>query len=645
MAFFRGRLRPILGLITLAIVVSTCFLGLSLLTEEFNQGIVSSIHQWSPPSWLVKPSNGAKSVNEAKPQSEDKPSSESKPQSEDNSSSEDKPDDAKSSLLDLLTQEGPDVVALWDLQERCKRYFELTYRKEPAWSNQVPFLSRDIISDASYSAKLMERWRIFADCFIEGNEPLSTTLDGRVDIFDFQQRMYPFLTKVRRWEEIWPMITDLNTGEQYQPGHLKDGQRLTIDDNLSFWKNWQLFSKGRGITITAGAEHVEMLPRLLNVLDHIGNTLPIELINAADLPPTTIDKIAKYVQMKSNQTVRLVDCGKTLEHSYRSLITGFRHKWLAYIFNTFEEAVFIDLDAVPFVDLEKLFEVEGYKSEGILMFRDRSYDGEKPDDCPKAMRIMMPSPKEHTMWQHGSNYDKQVAEDELTKKPRDAGAATFYIKYMEGKSFHMAESGLIVMHKNKKLPSLLISLMLHMTFETHLCSHGDKEYLWLGQLVSGENYYVDPRPPAIIGVPQLVSNHGQVDEYKICSAQIAHMDDDGSILWVNGGLKNCKFDAVERDFEDYTEYFSKKYINKENLQKFYDLEVDMQMAFIPDFVDSDWVKAPECRAFTWCSTIKADSMEGAEYQSYIIKKGDPRLREYNKIAEIWSKAPYLSSIA
>ncbi|AGO10245.1 AaceriAEL345Wp [[Ashbya] aceris (nom. inval.)] len=606
---FRGKLRPVLGAIALAIAASTCFFGLSLLTEELKQWVLIPIGQLLHLFWPVDPQ-----YSEISP-------------------------------LKFMLEEDPSLVASWDLRERCKRYFDLTYRKNPAWSNQITFLQRDIVPDALYTARLMERWRIFTDCFIEGNEPLSTTLDEAIDIFDFQQRMYPFLAKARCWEEIWPNITDLNTGEHYRPGILNDGRRLNIDDNISFWKNWQIFSKGKGIIITAGAEHVEMLPRLLTVLDHLGNSLPVELINMGDLPTETIKKVAEYVQTKSNQSVRLVDCGKTMEENYRSSITSFRHKWLAYIFNTFEEAVFIDLDAVPFVNIEKFFEIEGYKSTGIAMFRDRSYDGQKPDECIKAMRMMMPSSEEQTLWQHQAKYTKKVNEDVMRNNPIDAGAATFYNKYMEGKSYHMAESGLIVMHKKKKLSSLINSFMLHMNFANHWCSHGDKEYLWLGQLISGETYYVDPLPAAALGVPQLLNNGGHLDEYKICSAQIAHMDKDGSILWVNGGLKNCKFDAVEKDFGEYPDYFSTTYTSRENLQKFYDLGLDIQMAFIPDFVGGTWTKARECRAFTWCSTIKADSMASAGLQSYIIQKGDSRLGAYNKIAEIWSKSPFLSSIA
>ncbi|AAS53139.2 AFL235Wp [Eremothecium gossypii ATCC 10895] len=547
-----------------------------------------------------------------------------------------------SSSLKEMFKESEDTSDAPNKEQLCKQYFQLTYRNDPSWSNEAVRESNSLLNDASYTALLIERMRIFADCFMSGDVQLQAVLPEKSDMFEFHQRMYPFLAKGRSWHDIWPTFSDVKTGDTYAPGMLNDGRRVHIDDSVSFWKNWQSFSKGRGIVITAGEEHIQMLLRLLAVLDHLGNTLPIELVLTESPSQERIQKIAHYLRDKTKQSLRIVDCKKILEPSYRPLIFDFRYKWLAYLLNSFEEVVFIDLDVVPFVSIDKFFEMEGYKSTGILMFQDRVFNSIKNSKCRTAIHHILPSHAEQTLWKHQAKYTKEKAKHRLKNFPDDAGAASVYDRYLEGDRMHMVESGLVVVDKRKKISSLIISLMLHMNIAE--CSYGDKEYLWLGQLVSGEDYYIHPLPPAILGMPQEVK-HDNKKKYEVCSTQIAHMDHDGSILWVNGGMQNCKFpEFADSEVESNNEYFSSQHSDKEVLRKFYESPINIQMAFIPNLVDSNWHAIATCNSYTWCAEIKPDFTESSSRGNFIISGNDPRLPVYNEIKGIWMHAPSLSDI-
>ncbi|AGO14282.1 AaceriAFL235Wp [[Ashbya] aceris (nom. inval.)] len=600
----RGKLRPILGAILLTIASSVTFLGLISFTELQ--------HSLNPPKLLHRPSG-----NEQQPYPGSQP-------------------------LRYLLQETKDSAEPYSLEQRCKVYFESTYLDDPSWSNDALRLSKGMIEDATYTAALMERWRIFADCFIAGDVPLNTVVPEKGDIFEFHQRMYPFLAKVRSWYAIWPSVMDVRTGDKFAPGMFENSRRISIDETVSFWKNWRSFGKGKGIVITAGEEHIQMLPRFLDILDYLHNSLPIELVLLEPLQPTVVQKIRSYLKSNSKQSIRIVDCSKTLDAAYSPLIYDFRHKWLAYIFNTFEEIIFIDLDVVPFVAIDSFFDMKGYKDTGILMFQDREFNGMKSGDCRHAMEFMSPSSAEQVLWGHRARYTQNLVNDIMHNDPGKVGSVTVYNRYMEHNIYHTVESGLAVINKKEKLPSLISSLMLHINVQD--CSYGDKEFLWLGQLTAGEDYYIHHLAGGILGVPHEIEDEGE-RKYEVCSTQIAHMDDDGSIIWINGGVQNCKFpQSADDEVELNPEFLSSKYRNKEDLRKFYEDVIDIQVAFIPTLAGAHWDEISTCNGYTWCAKVKPSLLDDPSPEKLVMKKGDKRAAKYNEIANIWIKAPSLAGV-
>ncbi|AGO11513.1 AaceriABR245Cp [[Ashbya] aceris (nom. inval.)] len=522
-------------------------------------------------------------------------------------------------------------------QEQCKEYFEGIYIREPSWANSVVRISDNVRATAKYTATLLERWRIFADCFISQNLRISDTLSGKIDMQDFHQRMFPFLAKKRHWRDIWPTVIDVNTGNVSVAGAVGEGHKPEIDENVSFWHNWRSASKGKGIVMTLGAGHMDLLLRLLTVLDHLGNELPIEIVDKGyELPREFIDKLADFVRTKSKQKVRIVSCARTLDETHARLFSGFMNKWIALIFNTFEEVVFLDADAVPYIAPERFLDMEGYKSTGMMLFRDRLINEFVPEECSEAVQQMAPTPEETTKWHHKAKFSGRAV-NRAHLNHIDEGAATVYDMYVKDRRFHVVESGIVVLRKKHKIESLINSFMLHMNLRNHGCFYGDKELMWVGQLLSAEDYYVHPEPPAILGNAKELEHEGNTVRYQVCGTQIGHTDSDGSLLWTNGGLKRCKFtDAAEKDFNGNPDYFAKKYDSPQQLQDLYNKPLDIQMVFIPERSYATWEMTLECQLYTWCSTITVNPDKASEFK-FVIMKDDQRLVHYNEISQLWNR--------
>ncbi|AEY95307.1 FABR245Cp [Eremothecium gossypii FDAG1] len=539
-------------------------------------------------------------------------------------------------LLDSKKPEGASTP-----QMQCKRYFEGTYLREPSWANSVLRMADDFLTATQYTARLLERWRIFADCFVIQDFQISDTLSNKIDMHDFHQRMFPFLAKKREWRDMWPVITDINTGMTFEGGAVWEGRQSEIDDGASFWKNWRSFSHGKGITMSVGDGHLEMLLRMLTVLDYLGNELPIEIVEkGGELSQQFRDKLTEFVRNKSKQKVRIISCARTLDETHARLIFGFSCKWVALMFNTFEEAIFLDVDAVPYILPEQFFDMEGYKSTGIMLFRDRLIDQHVSKECPDAVRQMIPTQEETSIWNHKAKFSGPAANKEAYDNTKDEGAAAVYDRFFRDHYYHVVESGVVVFNKKNKLQSIVNSFMLNLNFYYVGCFYGDKELMWVGQLLSAEDYYIHPAPPAILGSAEEFEREGNTVSYRVCGAQIGHMELDGSLLWTNGGLRTCKFtDTAEQDFSKSPEYFNPKYSSPQQLQEHYSKPLEIQLIFIPELTYSVWEKSVECQGYTWCSTVTLNPENPSEFKS-IVMKGDTRLEHYNNISQRWNSASF-----
>lgn len=86
-----------------------------------------------------------------------------------------------------------------------------------------------------------------------------------------------------------------------------------------------------------------------------------------ELPETKLDE-TKYA---IPQTLFFLDITKTLNHSAIDSYTFFKNKWLATMFNLFEEFSLLGIGVINYVDLNSYFKVEKYDQYCTVYFRDR----------------------------------------------------------------------------------------------------------------------------------------------------------------------------------------------------------------------------------------------------------------------------------
>ena len=56
-----------------------------------------------------------------------------------------------------------------------------------------------------------------------------------------------------------------------------------------------------------------------------------------------------------------------------------------------------------------------------------------------------------------------------------------YYRFFEDNEHNHVDSGVVVLNKRRKFNGLLLGITLNLTPLLHPCSHGDKEFFWLGR--------------------------------------------------------------------------------------------------------------------------------------------------------------------
>lgn len=513
-----------------------------------------------------------------------------------------------------------------NLKKKCQFYFNETYRLNPKWTHdQTTFLYNIDAIDNTLALLSIERLRMFDTCFMKSTFSVEDIITNN-DPQDFTRRMFPFINNFEHLIDLWPRIYDLN-----------NKQTLDIffepNNSLTFWENWIGFSKGKGIAIALGESHLDTFRRLLLVLDYLGNTDPIQIVTKGnELSSYFIDEIFKFLNNgKIRQKVYLIDCSQTLNVKYiEEHLPYFLNKWLAAIFNTFEEFILLDADTIPFVSLRSLFELEGYKKTGIFFYKDRNIPQEKTFDyCIELFNEFKPSNEEIQFM----NYTLNLKDDEI-----DLSESEYvYQRFFQKKILHNLDSGLVIVNKKKKLSSLIMSFMMNLNAKIQRCVYGDKELFWLGQFFSNENYAFSPIEGSIIGFikePVSINNQNSTVEFKICGTQMAHSDENDNLIWTNGGLRMCKNPLMaDSDFEQNPEYFKSKFGSIDALKSYYKKPLKINGLIIPNITVQPWERELECKEYSYCATVTShsDNISGK-----LVKFKPSVLRHINEISLIWN---------
>lgn len=529
---------------------------------------------------------------------------------------------------------------------RCKLLVSALYMQDINWSNSkafdTPYLQDDFIDTVTPSL-VAERMRIYDYCFLKGDlsvvEVFSAEYFRKNNLtpWDYQLRMFPFINieDLMRGKPLLPDIYDLRTSQKLQlPSHpLASSDILTSDFNVDFLANWAKLSSGQGIVTTMGQGSLSMFKRQLRVLQELNNTLPIEILTTGkELSQDYLIEMSKIVNSQ-NQKVYLVNLSPILNSTFSNQkISGYYHKFFAVLFNTFEDVLFIDVDAVPFKDLEYNFKNEEYRRAGIYLYRDRAVLQKNKPMCLDIYRAMEPSLQERALIGTKLMFQSSCMQSESNS----AEGLVFHNIFRDNYYFHV-DSGLIAVSKSRKFNGLLMSTLLNYLPQLSTCSHGDKEFFLLGQLFAGEKYAVHPLAGGITGQFVLLTDEARSTTiYSICATQLAHIDCGGELLWTNGGLRTCKFDNLAtQDYEREEGFFSTFYKSAEELDKKYNSPISIEELIIPD--RKLWFSTPGCMNYELCGQYVPSENVTTDFEGGKLYKFDAsKSKFYKKISLLWN---------
>ncbi|GEQ70279.1 hypothetical protein JCM33374_g3955 [Metschnikowia sp. JCM 33374] len=466
-----------------------------------------------------------------------------------------------------------------DPQERCQKYFDIV----KAMAASRPSNSRYLTS--RQIANHIDHLRVYLKCHIDLklNETQESAILGR---------------------ELLPMFSGqlpLVPRHDWTPFYGHEGY---------YWSRYVSTAKGRGIVISLDDANTEFACRLLQVLAHLGNTLPIQFIHKGDLSSASIETLLSV----GNQNVEFMDVSPTLALGYSSIFRGYNNKWFAALFSTFEEIILMDADVVPFVNPETFFDFEGYNRTGAYFFRDRELSETLSKSQFDFFATMIPTTD---------------ALFNITIDP-----AKLNNNFFNFKSKHVMESGVVVLRRSSHISGIIISLALQYWFHSGRIMYGDKDLFWLGQLISGNSeFHLNENAAAAVGVMEANNT--------ICSTQLGHFSKDRKLLWTNGALTVCKKNTWLFDFLSYPHLREKFNYSISKMRDNYKTSIELKSAILPASIEklngensseitSRFVKdhSRGCGGIYYC----ASSDEGGE----VIDFSPQEQLRYKRITSIWN---------
>lgn len=403
---------------------------------------------------------------------------------------------------------------------------------------------------------------------------------------------------------------------------------------------------GKGIVLSIGNLHVDDTVRLIHLLRALNNPYPIQIVYYENLSKDTKQKIVHaardqisalpksfnkvhqyfpddYLNEHDNglpmQEIWFVNTWNTINDNYRGNFKKFANKFLAAVFNSFEEYILMDADTVPVQTPEFFFKLKGYVQKGAYFYQDRKAQEFRPISDGVIFKKLSPSIIDTTV------FDIPIVSNHTLKLDFFAGM------------FHQMESGLVVIDRNRHFSSVLMMIQLNFFRAVTDRSYGDKELFWLAFMVNGdEGYEFNKFPAGAIGqrTPQkerLKSNGKERVSVEMCSAHPGHLNgEDGKTLaWFNSGFKFCgQSDKVdyEKEFGHHNRFSNIK--SAQALKQLFSHPLRITEMVIPPFknkletlCDNDEEEPKEswhmdkqyCNSYLWCaySSIGGKTKDGS----------------------------------
>lgn len=525
------------------------------------------------------------------------------------------------SMASLISKEGES-----NLEEKCQVYFQNLLEFDNHWGFEVLSNKKNPIKN------MLSHLRVYDACFLQNNVKIK-------DFKELENKLFPFTTRNL------PTYQHINgdTLDESFPG-AKNG--FNHHKGESFWRYHMDNMNSRGIVISLGPSSYPDAINLIKVLRFHQNTLPIQFFHKGDIPKEVKGKIFKAATTDFkfgdgiindfHQDVTMVNLSKVVSPEYFSKFLSFSNKWLAILFTSFKEVIMMDCDVIPFLKPEEYFKLQPYLNNNAVFYKDR----ELPDKVPPPFL----------------QFYKDILASSLERKAFHTNRVTPEFlntnRFFRDSAKHQMESGLVIMDRSRHLIGLIIALNMQFWRLTSRPVYGDKELWWLGQVVAGNsNFTFNPNSAAAIGTVQY---HEASGNSSVCSIQLGHLNAENKLMWINGGLKNCKKKTWKDDFNKQAS-LRKQYKTDEEVKKYFQQPIKIEGAIIPPPVVetnsplNKWgqkvyrgffnknVKLG-CNGYYYCATLN-DKVEPTSENSKLVKFSKDEIEYFNRIIEVWN-APY-----
>lgn len=381
--------------------------------------------------------------------------------------------------------------------------------------------------------------------------------------------------------------------------------------STSYWKSRIDALKGRGIVIGVHDRDVNFAKRLLKVLAYLENDLPIEFVHEGGLSLVGQDTLKNAA---GGQTVRFIDVRPAVTRKALKAYGGYNNKWLAVLFNSFQEIILMDADAVPFVKPSTWFDKSQYTNTGALFFRDRELATMVKQSSVDFFGSMIPTGEDY--------FEISVNKEKLDNN------------FFNLKAKHVMESGVVVIDRSSHLNGLLISATLQYFWRSGRIMYGDKDLFWLGQLISGNSKYeFNQNAAGAIGKLE--------NDFEICLSQLAHLDETFKLQWTNGALLFCKRNTYLRDW--FFKLLIRKEYSIESARVKYSLPIEVDQVVLPAAIahlnDGTQKKLKAnfgkrdnrgCGSIFYCANLN----DGGKLIDFL----DGEVLHYRKIVEAWNRS-------
>ncbi|KAG7666156.1 uncharacterized protein J8A68_000302 [[Candida] subhashii] len=460
---------------------------------------------------------------------------------------------------------------------------------------------------------------------------------------NFEHRVYPWLSfeppVYEDWRgHIYHSPPDLNAIKKMKP------QKAFPRKNFQFFlKSFKEACNGKGIVLSIGDQHVDDTIKLIHLLRALNNKLPIQIVYYDNLTTDTKKKIVTAAREKifalpksfqkvadqfpddylspedsglPKQEVWFVNTYNVIHNDFKDKFQKFANKFLATLFNSFEEFMLIDADTILFQNPEFFFNLKGYKETGTYFYRDRTADTRHRDSDAYFFKKITPSVIDQVM------FNIPIITSHTLNR-----------EFFKDGEFHYMESGLVVLNRDRHFSSILLMLQMYFFHPVAERIHGDKEVFWLAMAANGdESYHFNDYFAAAIGqvtpqeFRQRKDGHNRYS-LEICSPHPGHIDsEDGkSLVWMNSGFQYCG----QADIIDYKKEADKKtrlkwLENEDSFKTFYYSPLRITHAIIPpldvvaaenveDEPSTGWHMDEEyCNSYMWCaySSIGGKTKDG-----------------------------------